>query len=77
MPCWATCPQWVTYLNLCVCEIYEFMRAAWGGRICRYRDKGGLEVDVIVSLDDGQWAGIEVKLGSDRRIVEGAEKCGI
>lgn len=58
--------------SLCVRDLRVYARRL-GGRICHYRDKGGLEVDVIVSLDNGQWAGIEVKLGGDRRIAEGAE----
>lgn len=28
-----------------------------------YRDSDGLEVDVVIELRDGRWAGIEVKLG--------------
>ena len=33
------------------------------GEIFHYRDKDQLEVDLIVSLNDGRWAAIEVKLG--------------
>jgi len=33
------------------------------GEIFHYRDKDQLEIDLIVSLNDGRWAGIEVKLG--------------
>ncbi|HYA44026.1 MAG TPA: DUF4143 domain-containing protein [Acidimicrobiales bacterium] len=33
------------------------------GRVLHYRDNTGLEVDVILELADGRWAGIEVKLG--------------
>jgi hypothetical protein len=33
------------------------------GEIFHYRDKDQLEIDLIVSLHDGRWAGIEVKLG--------------
>ncbi len=33
------------------------------GEIFQYRDKDQLEIDLIVSLNDGRWAGIEVKLG--------------
>ena len=31
-----------------------------------YRDSDGLEVDAIIELTDGRWAGIEVKLGEDK-----------
>lgn len=35
-----------------------------GGYVYHYRDKTGLEADAIIHLNDGRWAGIEVKLGS-------------
>lgn len=34
------------------------------GTVQHYRDKAGREVDMIVTLPDGRWAAIEVKLGS-------------
>jgi uncharacterized protein len=34
------------------------------GTISHYRDKSGLEVDIILHLQDGRWAAVEVKLGS-------------
>ena len=33
------------------------------GDVFHYRDKSGLEADLIVRLRDGRWAAIEVKLG--------------
>ena len=36
-----------------------------------YRDSDGLEVDCIIELRDGRWAGIEIKLG-ENKVVEGA-----
>ncbi len=41
------------------------------GRIKHYRDNSGLEVDLIISLNNGQWAAVEVKLGS-KEIEQGA-----
>lgn len=41
------------------------------GDVFHYRDKNGLEADMIVSLRDGRWAAIEVKLGS-KQIEEAA-----
>lgn len=41
------------------------------GSIRHYHDNSGLEADLIVTLDDGRWAAVEVKLGS-REIEEGA-----
>ncbi len=37
-----------------------------GGRLLHYRDNTGLEVDAIVVLADGRWAGLEIKLGQSR-----------
>lgn len=37
---------------------------AIGGRVSHYRDSSGLEVDAIVSLPDGRWGGVEIKLGA-------------
>ena len=35
------------------------------GKVYHYNDSSGLEVDLIVELNDGSWGGIEVKLGSN------------
>lgn len=37
-----------------------------------YHDKTGLEADLIIRLQDGKWAAVEVKLGS-REIDDGAK----
>ena len=42
------------------------------GTIRHYHDNNDLEADLIISLQDGRWAAVEVKLGS-REIEEGAE----
>lgn len=42
------------------------------GSIRHYHDNSNLEADLIITLSDGRWAAIEVKLGS-REIEEGAE----
>ena len=34
------------------------------GKVYRYKDKTGLEIDTIVQLQDGRWGAIEVKMGS-------------
>jgi len=44
-----------------------------GGTVKHYRDNAGLECDAVVHLEDGRWAGIEIKLGGDDLINEGAE----
>lgn len=43
------------------------------GKVLHYRDSRGLECDAIVHLADGRWAPIEVKLGGDALIEEGAK----
>ena len=36
------------------------------GRVSHFRDRNGLEIDLVVSLPDGRWGGVEVKLGGGR-----------
>ena len=36
------------------------------GQVSHFRDRYGLEVDLVVSLPDGRWGGVEVKLGGGR-----------
>lgn len=43
------------------------------GYVYNYRDKSGLEADAVVHLNDGKWGLIEVKLGGEKLINEGAE----
>lgn len=57
--------------TLCVRDLRVYARPL-GGRIYHYRDKNGLEADAVIQLNDGRWAGIEVKLGGKDRIEEGA-----
>ena len=55
---------------LCVRDLKVYSNAQ-NGTVSYYRDKFGLESDVVLHLDDGRYALIEVKLGS-RDIEEGA-----
>ena len=41
-------------------------------QVSHFRDRNGLEMDLVVSLPDGRWGGVEVKLGSGK-IDEAAE----
>lgn len=43
-----------------------------GGTVKHYRDSSGLECDAIVHLENGQWAAIEIKIGGEKLIAEGA-----
>ena len=36
------------------------------GRVYHYRDKNELEVDCILKLNDGRWAGVEIKVGGNQ-----------
>ena len=44
------------------------------GVLYHHRDETGLEVDAIIELPDGSWAGLEVKLGASPSIVEAAAR---
>ena len=58
--------------SLCVRDLRVYMRRL-GGDVFHYRDKNGLEVDVILRLKNGAWAGVEVKLGGQKNIDIAAE----
>ena len=46
---------------------------ALDGKVYHYRDKSGLECDAVIHLRNGNYGLIEVKLGGDTLIDEGAE----
>jgi predicted AAA+ superfamily ATPase len=48
--------------SLCTKDIRVYAQSN-DGEIFHYRDKSELEVDLIISLHDGRWAAVEVKLG--------------
>lgn len=43
------------------------------GNVYNYHDKDGLEADAVIHLNNGQWGLIEVKLGGEKLINEGAK----
>lgn len=43
-----------------------------GGSVSHYRDNAGLECDAVLHLEDGRWGAIEIKLGGDKLINDGA-----
>lgn len=49
--------------SLCVRDLRTYAQAI-DGTAYHYRDKTGLEADIVLVLADGRWALIEVKLGS-------------
>lgn len=58
------------YECLCMRDLKVYSQAL-GGRLAYYHDRFGLEADAVLHLNDGRYALIECKLGSDR-IEEGA-----
>lgn len=48
-----------------------------GGEVRHYRDNAGLECDAVVHLEDGRWGAVEIKLGGDKLIDEGASSLRI
>jgi predicted AAA+ superfamily ATPase len=57
--------------SLCTRDLRIYAEAI-DGQVFHYRDASGLESDTVVSLNDGRWAPIEVKLGA-KEIEEAAE----
>ncbi|MEI6048235.1 MAG: DUF4143 domain-containing protein [Bacteroidota bacterium] len=57
--------------SLCTRDIRVYAQVI-DGDVFHYRDKRGLESDLIVRLRDGRWAAIEVKLGN-KQIEEAAQ----
>ena len=57
---------------MCVRDLRVFSEAL-NGKVYHYRDKSGLECDAVVHLRNGQYGLIEIKLGGDSLIKEGAE----
>lgn len=57
--------------SLCTRDIRVYAQAN-DGDVFHYRDKSGLESDLIIHLRDGRWAAIEVKLGN-KQIEEAAQ----
>lgn len=56
---------------LCVRDLRVFAEAL-GGSVYHYRDKTGLECDAVVHLRNGQYGLIEIKLGGQSLINDGA-----
>ena len=58
--------------TLCVRDLRVFADAI-DGEVYHFRDKSGLECDAVVHLRNGKYGLVEIKLGGDRLINEGAE----
>lgn len=56
---------------MCVRDLRVFAEAL-NGKVYHYRDKSGLECDAVVHLRNGQYGLIEIKLGGETLIADGA-----
>lgn len=57
--------------TLCIRDLRVYAQAL-DGEVYHYRDKNGLECDAVVHLRNGHYGLIEIKLGGNRPIEEGA-----
>lgn len=57
--------------TFCVRDLRVYADAL-NGEVYHYRDKNGLECDAVIHLRNGSFGLVEVKLGGDRLIEEGA-----
>jgi predicted AAA+ superfamily ATPase len=51
--------------SLCIRDLRIYAQGL-DGEICHYRDESGLEADAIVTLPDGRWGAVEVKMGQSQ-----------
>ena len=58
--------------TLCIRDLRVFADAL-GGEVYHYRDKDGQECDAVIHLRNGKYGLIEIKLGGDKFIEEGAK----
>lgn len=58
--------------TLCIRDLRVFADSLNGG-VYHYRDKEGLECDAVIHLRNGKYGLIEIKLGGDKLIEEGAK----
>ena len=58
--------------TLCIRDLRVFADAA-GGEVYHYRDKDGQECDAVIHLRNGKYGLIEIKLGGEKLIEEGAK----
>lgn len=58
--------------TLCIRDLRVFA-GALGGNVFHYRDKSGLECDAVIHLRNGLYGLVEIKLGGESLINDGAE----
>lgn len=62
----------LVFETLCIRDLRVYAEAN-DGKVYHYRDKNGLECDAVIHLRNGIYGLIEIKLGGDRLIEEGAK----
>ena len=58
--------------TMCIRDLRVYAESI-DGEVYHYRDKSGLECDAVIHLRNGSFGLIEIKLGGDHLIEEGAE----
>lgn len=58
--------------TLCIRDLRIYSQLL-NGEVYHYRDKNGLECDAVIHLPNGNYALVEIKLGGEKLIDEGAE----
>ncbi len=61
---------------MCIRDLRVFAEAL-NGKVYHYRDKTGLECDAVIHLRNGQYGLIEIKLGGDSLINDGARSLNL
>jgi uncharacterized protein len=56
--------------SMCIRDLRIYVQGL-GGEICHYCDETGLEADAIITLPDGRWGAVEIKMGQ-RQVEEAA-----
>lgn len=57
---------------LCVRDLRVYAQPI-GGKVYHFRDKSGLECDAVIHLPNGHYGLVEIKLGGEKLVNEGAE----
>ncbi len=62
----------LVFETLCIRDLRVYAEA-WNGKVYHFRDSNGLECDAVVHLRNGAYGLVEIKLGGDNLIEEGAK----
>lgn len=64
-------PKWCGKTTTCIRDLRVYAESI-NGNVYHYRDSSGLEYDAVIHLRNGSYGLIEIKLGGDNLINEGA-----